>query len=142
MISSAKYGREVVAWVRVDEVNRLRNDKRARKVVKTARWLLLKNSEKLKGNDRLRLQELLEANRNLLTVYLLKDDLKQLWRFGRVEDSFAFWKQWYQRATESGIESLMLFTRRLKGYLHGILKQDQSDQTHGLRLPRPRILLP
>jgi len=117
----AKYGREVVDRVRVDEANRLRNDKKARKVVKTARWLLLKNRENLKGNDRLRLQELLEANRNLLTVYLLKDDLKQLWRFGRFEDAFAFWKQWYQRATESGIESLMLFARRLKGYLHGIL---------------------
>ena len=66
-------------------------------------------------------QELLEANRNLLTVYLLKDDLKQLWRLGRSEDAFAFWEQWYQRATESGIEPLMLFARRLKGYLHGIL---------------------
>lgn len=50
------YGREMVDRVRVDEANCLRNGKKARKVVKTARWLLLKNSENLKVNDRLRLQ--------------------------------------------------------------------------------------
>lgn len=117
----AKYGREVIDRVRVDEANRLKGDKKARKVVKTARWLLLRNSENVKGDDMLRLQELLEANRNLLTVYLLKDDLKQLWRFNCVEEAELFWEQWFQRAMESGIEPLKLFARRLKGYLQGIL---------------------
>ena len=91
------------------------------KVIKTARWLLLKNSENVKGNELLRLKELLEANRNLLTVYLLKDDLKQLWRFGRSEEAVVFWEQWHQRAMESGIKPLMIFARRLSGYLHGII---------------------
>jgi transposase len=105
----------------VDEANRLRDDKKARKVVKTARWLLLRNSENVKGEDMLRLQELLEANRNLLTVYVLKDDLKQLWRFTSVEEASLFWEHWYRRAMESGVEPLKLFARRLKSYLHGIL---------------------
>ena len=35
----AKYGREVVDRVRVDEANRLSDDRSARKVVKSARWL-------------------------------------------------------------------------------------------------------
>lgn len=39
----AKYGREVIDRVRVDEANRLRHDKPARKVIKQARWLLLRN---------------------------------------------------------------------------------------------------
>ncbi|HEY6008710.1 MAG TPA: ISL3 family transposase [Geobacteraceae bacterium] len=117
----AKYGREVIDRVRVDEANRLKEDKKARKVVKTSRWLLLRNSRNVKGEDMLRLQELLEANRSLLTVYLLKDDLKQLWQFCCVEEAEIFWEHWYRRAMESGIEPLMLFARRLKGYLHGIL---------------------
>lgn len=117
----AKYGREVIDRVRVDEANRLKDDKQARKVVKTSRWLLLRNSENVKDGDMLRLQELLEANRNLLTVYVLKEDLKQLWRFSCIEEAELFWEHWHQRAMESGIESLILFARRLKGYLHGIL---------------------
>lgn len=69
----------------------------------------------------LRLQELLEANRNLMTVYVLKDDLKQLWRFTSEEEASVFWDHWHRRAMESGIAPLMAFARRLKGYLHGIL---------------------
>jgi transposase len=64
----AKFGREVIDRVRVDEANRLRHDKRARKVVKTSRWLLLRNRQNVKEGDMLRLQELLEANQNLMTV--------------------------------------------------------------------------
>jgi transposase len=117
----AKFGREVIDRVRVDEANRLRHDKKARKVVKTSRWLLLRNSKNVKEGDMLRLQELLEANRNLMTVYILKDDLKQLWRFTSEEEASLFWDHWYRRAMESGIAPLITFARRLKGYLHGIL---------------------
>lgn len=86
----AKYGREVIDRVRIDEARRLEADKKARRIIKTARWLLLRNRENVKAADRLRLQELLEANSTLLTVYLLKDDLKQLWRFKRTEEAAAF----------------------------------------------------
>ncbi|SPS02919.1 hypothetical protein CBM2634_U480006 [Cupriavidus taiwanensis] len=41
----AKLGREVMDRVRVGEANRLRGDRVARKVVKSSRWLLLRNWE-------------------------------------------------------------------------------------------------
>ena len=72
----AKYGREVIDRVRVDEANRLRDDRTARLVVKTSRWLLLRNRENVPPEQAVQLDELLAANRALLTVYLLKDDLK------------------------------------------------------------------
>lgn len=54
--------------------------KAARAVIKHARWLLLRNRENIrKREDRVRLDELLAANRKLLTVYVVKDDLKHLW---------------------------------------------------------------
>jgi transposase len=60
----------------------MRGDKKARRVVKRARWLLLRNAENLQGHDeRIRLRELLAANRALLVVHLLKDDLKHLWTY-------------------------------------------------------------
>ena len=37
----AKYGREVIDRVRVDEANRVRQDRKARQVIKSSRWLLL-----------------------------------------------------------------------------------------------------
>ena len=117
----AKYGREVVDRVRVDEANRLRDDKPARKVLKGARWLLLRNRENVKREDRVRLDELLQANRKLTTVYILKDDLKQLWDYVYAGAARRFWEQWYSRAMHSRIEPLKKFARRLKEYLPGIL---------------------
>lgn len=118
----AKYGREVIDRVRVDEANRLRHDKKARKVVKSARWLLLRNRDNLKKEeDRIRLSELLAANKKLATVYVLKDDLKHLWDYRHTGYARQFWKRWYNRAIRSRIEPLKAFARKLKAYLPGIL---------------------
>ena len=117
----AKYGREVVDRVRLDEADRLRDDKPARKVIKGARWLLLRNRENVKREDRIKLDELLQANRKLTTVYVLKDDLKHLWDYVYEGSARRFWEQWYSRAMHSRIEPLKKFARRLKEYLPGIL---------------------
>jgi transposase len=117
----AKYSREVTCRVRNAEIQRLKDDKPSRKVVQGARWLLLRNYSNLKPDDKLRLEELLDANHNLMTVYLLNDYLKELWSLRSVKQAEQCWQQWYRLATESGIPHLVLFARRLQGYLHGIL---------------------
>jgi transposase len=118
----AKYGREVIDRVRVDEANRLRHDKPARKVVKGARWLLLRNRENIeKQFDRIRLDELLSANKRLAAVYVLKDDLKHLWDYRYEGAALRFWKQWYHRAIRSRIEPLKRFARNLKERIRGVL---------------------
>lgn len=118
----AKYGREVVDRVRVDEANRLKHDRPARKVIKSSRWLLLRNAGNIRRKeDRVKLRELLAANRQLATVYVLKDDLKHLWDFVSPGHALRFWKQWYNRAIRSRIEPLKAFARKLKAYLPGLL---------------------
>ncbi len=119
----AKYGREVIDRVRVDEANRLKHDRPARQVIKSARWLLLRNRENLKTPERgaVRLEELLAANQSLMTVYVLKEDLRQLWRCRHAGYAKRLWEGWYRRAMDSGIAPLMQFARRLKPYLQGIL---------------------
>jgi len=118
----AKFGREVIDRVRVDEANRLRHDKSARRVVKGSRWLLLRNAENVtRPQDKVRLKELLKANKKLMTVYVLKDDLKHLWDFKYPKAAERFWKQWYSRAIRSRIEPLKRFARKLKDYLPGII---------------------
>jgi transposase len=118
----AKYGREVVDRVRVDQANRLRQDQQARHVVKSARWLLLRNKKNIaRREDRIKLRDLLAANRALMTVYVLKDDLKHLWDYRYPKAARRFWKQWYHRAIRSRIEPLKAFARKLKPYLNGII---------------------
>ena len=118
----ARYGHDVIDRVRVDEANRLRDDKPARKVVKTARWLLLRNREGIKGaRDRVRLDELLAANQALMTVYVLKEDLKQLWRQPSRNAVAAAWEAWKETALESGIPSLIRFARNLAPFIPGII---------------------
>lgn len=100
----ARYGREVIDRVRVDEANRLRHDRAARHLVKGSRWLLLRNRDNVTNPaDQVRLSELLAANRPLLTVYIMKDELKALWDYRHVGYAERFWQQWYRRAMRSRI---------------------------------------
>lgn len=118
----AKYGREVIDRVRVDEANRLRDDRRARYLVKSTRWLLLRNRENVtRAEDQVRLNELLAANKALMTVYVLKDDLKALWRYRHIGYARVFWKGWRRRALASRIPALRTFVKRLAPYVEGIL---------------------
>lgn len=117
----AKYGREVIDRVRVDQANRLRQDRPARKVIKSSRWLLLRNRDNLDRQQRVRLDELLHANQPLLTVYVLRDELKRLWFYRKPAWAQQAWEQWCEQAECSGIDALSTFAQRLKAYLHGIL---------------------
>ncbi len=117
----AKYGREVIDRVRVAEANRLRHDRTTRKVIKGARWLLLRNRENVAAEDRVRLRELLDANRHLAVVYVLKDDLKHLWDYTYTGAATRFFEAWYQRAIRSRIAPLKAFARHLKARITGIL---------------------
>ena len=118
----AKYAREVIDRVRVDEANRVKEDKAARKVIKGSKWLLLRNRENIENNrDRVKLQELLAANRKLATVYVLKEDLKELWSYWHIGYAQRFWEGWYQRAIRSRIEPLKKFARQLKDRIEGVL---------------------
>ena len=117
----AKYGREVIDRVRVDRANELRNDRRNRKVVKGARWLLLKNRDSLRPGEDVTLDELLAANHALFVVYVLRDALKELWQHRQTHRAARAWKSWYRKALRSGIEPLRRFARALRPYLPGIL---------------------
>ncbi|MBS0557559.1 MAG: ISL3 family transposase [Proteobacteria bacterium] len=117
----AKYGREVIDRVRVDRANELRADKPARRVVKGARWLLLKNRNSLAPEQDIQLKELLAANRALFVVHVLRDALKDLWSYRHPGDAERAWRSWYAKARRSRIEPLKRFAANLKPYLPGIL---------------------
>lgn len=124
----AKYGHEVIDRVRVDETNRLARAagpgpiRTQRRVIKGARWLLLRNRANLRSHaERVRLRELLQANRALFTVYVLKDDLKQLWQYRYPGAARRFWQHWRRRALASRLPALRQFVKILERHLDGIL---------------------
>ena len=117
----ARFGREVVDRVRVDQANTLRQQPAARQVIKRSRWLLLRNRDNLKDEQAIRLDELLAANAPLASVYLLKTELKELWFAPSVRQGAQRWKRWYRLALESQLAPAIQFARRLRKYLRGIL---------------------
>ena len=98
----AKFGREVIDRVRVDQSNQLRHDKPARKVVKRSRWLLLRNRDNLKAEQAVKLEELLQANQPLMTVYVLKDQLKELWYAPSEDEARQRWQDWLKQWSGAG----------------------------------------
>lgn len=117
----AKFGRDVIDRVRVDRANELKEDKKARRCVKQGRWLLLRNRSNLKEGQDIKLTELLEANKPLSVVYLLKEELKQIWYCQSFREAYRRWKSWYKQVNESEIEALKKFARNLKPYFRGII---------------------
>ena len=125
----AKYGREVVDRVRVDETNRIARAagpnvpaiRARRRIIKGTRWVLLRNKANLTRAERVRLQDVLAANRHLWVVYVLKDALKELWRYKYVGAAQRAWEDWYGWAIRSRIPALVTFARNLKAKLPGIL---------------------
>ena len=119
----AKYGREVVTRVRVDAANKLREDKPARRLVKQAHWLLLRNRSRLSEQQQVHLDEVLAANQSILTAYVMQEQLKTLWTATSAWDWRQRWKQWMAHAKQSAIPALERFARSLKPYWRGIVSR-------------------
>ena len=117
----AKYGREVIDRVRVDRANELKTDPQRRRRVKRGRWVLLKNRDNMTGQQHTYLDELLAENRSLMVVYLLREQLKELWYASSRNAALEAWAVWWQQVKESGIVPLIHFAQKLKPYLDGIV---------------------
>ena len=68
----------------------------------------------------MRLDELPAANQTLFAVYVLKDDLKRLWRYRHLGYARRFLEGWYQRAMTTSIDPLRTFAHNLCSYFDGI----------------------
>lgn len=112
------YGK-VIDKVRNNELAKAHQTRKG--IFKGAKYLLLSNRAKVRGKKRTKLDDLLNANRSLYTVYVLKDDLKHLWDYRYEKPAREWFESWYQRAQESGIEQLMKFADSLQEHLPGIL---------------------
>ena len=88
----ARFGREVIDRVRVDQAHALKSDQTGRRAIKRSRWILLRNPENLSETQSIKLDELLAANAPLARVYLLKTAIKEIWYAPSVQIGARRWK--------------------------------------------------
>jgi len=86
-----------------------------------AKFLLLKNRDNLVDDEPARLKELLDANKRLLTAYVLRDGLKKLWDYSSAAKARRWFEGWYNRAIRSRIEPLKAFAQALLGRIDGVI---------------------
>ena len=95
--------------------------KEDQELIKGSLYLLLKNPEKLKPGQQEKLQSLRDSNDNLNLIYMLKEQLQQLWvqpeSFERMSERL---ECWCQMADESGLHYLKKFAKSLRRHATGI----------------------
>jgi transposase len=109
---------KVIDKVRNAEVKRATEEDKA--VLKGTKYLLLRNWDNLKAHQKDRLAELLDLNENLNIVYILKEDLKQLWNYKYPGAARNFFLEWLQTALDSNIEPLIQLGTMLYNHWEGI----------------------
>jgi transposase len=106
--------------IRVDEYKKLEGQEEGR-FIKGSRYLLLKGQEKLSIPAQEKLSQLLSMNRPLFIAYVLKEDLRRLWRLPNRREAERFLFDWIRKALSSGITLLSRFAKKLKRHAAGIL---------------------
>lgn len=108
----------------IDEVRREEVRKAVgpmKQVVKGSRYLLLKNRENLRPDQADRLDELLKLNENLNRVYVLKDQLKVIYKYKRRPAAQAALEDWIAMAERIDNYHMAQFVKTLRRFEYGIL---------------------
>jgi transposase len=102
--------------------------------LKGSRYLLLRNRENLTAKQRIRLQDLLRlpANETLNVAYILKEDLRVVFRRQDPKRARAELRDWKHRVRESKIPELLKYVEMLDRRRFGILNFFKHRKTNGL----------
>jgi transposase len=111
---------EIIDEVRREEVRKAATRQDSR-FIKGSRYLLLKNRQNLQPEQRARLRELLAANERINAVYVLKDQLKMIYRYRRRGWAKKALNQWCELAAEVDHPAMQQFIGRLRFFEFGIL---------------------
>jgi transposase len=111
---------QVINKVRNREYKQASEENKA--VYKGTRYLLLKNRENLKTQQqRQHLKELLELNKTINTVMILKDKLKYIWTYQYRAWATKALDDWCELAQSLNNPSVNAFSKMLNRYRYGIL---------------------
>jgi len=95
-------------------------NKEGKDLLKDTHYLVLKNAFKLNEKQDQKLQNLLNENTNLNTLYLMKEQLQSLWMSDSVEQMKGALEAWCELADDSGLRYLKKFAASLRRHCVGI----------------------
>jgi len=95
-------------------------DRRGKELLKGTLYLVLKNSVDLNDEQALRLQELLDENSNLNTLYVLKEQLQTLWMHDTEQAMKNSLIHWCEMAESTNMTYLKTFAKSLRRHCEGI----------------------
>jgi len=110
---------QVIDKIRNEEYRKA--DEEGKAVLKGTKYLLLKNREHLKEREAVHLEKVLELNKTLSTVYILKEYLKQIYRHRNKKRAKTVLDEWCNLARESKNPELTRFARKLERHSEQIL---------------------
>jgi transposase len=119
----------------IDNIRRrLQNElpPQGRQYLKNSRYLLLRPRETLSGKQSVRLRELLAVNETLNMAYILKEDLRGVFRLSDPKKARAELKDWKRRVRESRIPELLDYVKLLDRRRFGVMNFFRHRKTNGL----------
>src|SRR3990167_5638250 len=99
-----------------------------------SRYLLLKNSDKLNETQTDKLKTLLHENKNINSLYILKEQLQTLWSNSTYTSMETTLETWCQLADETGMTYIKKFAGLLRRYKTGICNYAKYHLTTALKI--------
>ena len=135
-----KLANEAVQGVRRTEARERKGSPEAA-VLKGSRWALLKAPEKLRAEEEVRLSAVAGLNVRVYRAYLLKEELRMLYRCGprAAETHLNSWLSW---ASRSNLAPFVKLGRTLRQYRDGVLAAIRLRLSNGrmeVRIPAKPI---
>jgi len=112
------FGR-IIDKVRISEYKKLSKDNKD--ILKGVKYILLRNKRNLGRKDKARLEEILDINKNLSLVYIIKDYIKKLWYYKYPKYVIDGITDILNILRTSGNKILVSFAKRLNKYSYGII---------------------
>lgn len=104
-------------------------NKEGKDLLKGTHYLVLKNASKLNEKQTLKLYSLLNNNRNLHILYLMKEQLQSLWLSTSVEQMKQSLEAWCELADDAGLRYLKTFAKSLRRHCVGICNYAKHSLT-------------
>jgi stearoyl-CoA desaturase (delta-9 desaturase) len=115
----SQFAREVMRHVHREELKKVdRTDRESWTLIKHARRLMVREAAQLDETRRQLLQQALERNDRLKTVYAMKQKLVDIWnrRATTQEHLIQALQEWCREAEATGIKALQDFSQKLRTY--------------------------
>ncbi len=110
---------KVIDNIRNEEFRKAGGD--LRELLKGSKYLFLKNWGNLKREGRVQLEEILNLNERLTTIYWLKDLLAHIWDYYYPGWAMKMLAEWCEVARQDGHPALVKFAEMLERHEYGII---------------------